>query len=576
MGLARYKNVVADTGGNVIQGASVSVVATDTGTAALLYSDPLGISPIVGNVVLTGSDGAFTFYVEAGTYNITVTLAGSVIGTDTNVQILAEQAAVLESFYRSTDSGRWDNAMQRAYESGAKRVAVLADRQQVFNFAEPIAVNRNQFTIETEHPFGATFNLQGSDPYIMDVGNASTMTFEFYVKNLVFTRSTATVNSAVIRMRNVFFFGMKKTRMYMDNKFTRGLDLYSVGNGRLHDNLTEHPTAEHVWLRGGAAAAGLADGLCIQNIWKLHEAVGGHAATASPQDQGLFLLDDHVQATWLHDILVYAHRGYAIYGKGTLANRSRNTLNLVRNINVENTYSNSGVARLDNYISNQINEGWSSCKSIPAVWLTQNSQSNYVALNQIGIEEANASGVKDEGTNNTVAEMEVVGYDSDAECGVEFGASVVTPQVRDVAVKQTKYAVKSSAPSTAGIDIENLKYKSIGVAPFNAALLAAGTARIQGVSKMGGTPYVASASTIDLDPGHELYSVTGTTPVNTINATHIWQRAVLWLRDVGGVINDAAIGGGNVLLATSGATISSAAGRGIVTLVFDGTNWRQA
>jgi len=68
----KYADVVQDTAGNAVAGASVAVYST-LGAAADLYADAAGTMPYPNNVVLTDDEGYFEFYVEDGRYNISAT-----------------------------------------------------------------------------------------------------------------------------------------------------------------------------------------------------------------------------------------------------------------------------------------------------------------------------------------------------------------------------------------------------------------------------------------------------------------------------------------------------------------------
>lgn len=87
--LTNYSDVVIDSAGNGLAGVMVSVTIAGTDTAAVLYTDRAGISPIVGNAITTGSapPGAFSFYVPEGHFDLTFTLAGVVIATRLNVYV---------------------------------------------------------------------------------------------------------------------------------------------------------------------------------------------------------------------------------------------------------------------------------------------------------------------------------------------------------------------------------------------------------------------------------------------------------------------------------------------------------
>lgn len=70
--MRKYADVVQDTAGNAVAGASVAVYST-LGAAADLYADAAGAMPYPNNVVLTDDEGYFEFYVEDGRYNISAT-----------------------------------------------------------------------------------------------------------------------------------------------------------------------------------------------------------------------------------------------------------------------------------------------------------------------------------------------------------------------------------------------------------------------------------------------------------------------------------------------------------------------
>lgn len=88
MALCRYRDVVQDTAGNAISGASVAVVETGTTTPATLYSDLAGNSAIDGGTVLTDSGGLFEFYALPGVYDLTITKTGYPTQTDTEVAVI--------------------------------------------------------------------------------------------------------------------------------------------------------------------------------------------------------------------------------------------------------------------------------------------------------------------------------------------------------------------------------------------------------------------------------------------------------------------------------------------------------
>jgi hypothetical protein len=91
MALTRHRSVLQDGSGNGIPGATVAVVIANTTTAAELFSDAEGLSPIVGNIVLTSAviPGQYSFYVEGGTYDMTFTLNGVIVATLEDVLVVS-------------------------------------------------------------------------------------------------------------------------------------------------------------------------------------------------------------------------------------------------------------------------------------------------------------------------------------------------------------------------------------------------------------------------------------------------------------------------------------------------------
>lgn len=87
MAIAPHHLTVQDEYGNAVVGAQIEVRKESDNSLASLFSDIAGATPI-SNPTNTGSNGAKTFYVEAGYHKITVTL-GSASEVRRNVPIIA-------------------------------------------------------------------------------------------------------------------------------------------------------------------------------------------------------------------------------------------------------------------------------------------------------------------------------------------------------------------------------------------------------------------------------------------------------------------------------------------------------
>lgn len=120
--LVKYRNVLQDTAGNAVIGALVTVTVYGTGAADSLYSDALGLYPILGNAVLTDSKGEFSFCVEEGRYNFSMTMAGAAINAETDVSIVAPTFAQIVS---ARAFGMSPNA-SASYNQGAFEDACLS------------------------------------------------------------------------------------------------------------------------------------------------------------------------------------------------------------------------------------------------------------------------------------------------------------------------------------------------------------------------------------------------------------------------------------------------------------------
>ena len=84
-----YRDVVQDSSGNALVGATVTVTNTSDGLPALIYYDKAGANAVPGGIVATGAFGRFEFYAAPGRYDLTVsygtatpyTLEGVLVGT---------------------------------------------------------------------------------------------------------------------------------------------------------------------------------------------------------------------------------------------------------------------------------------------------------------------------------------------------------------------------------------------------------------------------------------------------------------------------------------------------------------
>lgn len=85
-----YIDYVLNQLGQPVSGASVTVYLTGTSTKATLYSDDG--TTVKANPVTSGSDGKFSFYVEDGRYDLTVTGTGVTSATNSDIEIFDDKS----------------------------------------------------------------------------------------------------------------------------------------------------------------------------------------------------------------------------------------------------------------------------------------------------------------------------------------------------------------------------------------------------------------------------------------------------------------------------------------------------
>ena len=90
--MRKYAEVILDTAGNVVNGASVTVYLIGTTTKAALYSDE-GVTQIT-NPVTSSSNGRFSFYVADGEYDLKVSGSNLTTYTVLDVQIVDTYAHI--------------------------------------------------------------------------------------------------------------------------------------------------------------------------------------------------------------------------------------------------------------------------------------------------------------------------------------------------------------------------------------------------------------------------------------------------------------------------------------------------
>lgn len=477
----------------------------------------------------------------------------------------------LEDFYVSTDLGKMNNAFARAAASGVKHIVLTSEEQYVIDDCIPIA--RSHFIIETDKQLASEIKLLGNADYMFDIGNESQVTSNIQINNLMFLRDVGKNTSKVIRMRNIAYWRIKGARFYMDNKFSKAVEGYSMLYGRILDSIFEHSIDEHVYLYGGTAAAGTLNGRCVENFISDCEAVGANDGTSTPETCGAFIFGDNVEASWLINQRCHSHKGYMAYFRGTVANRPRNTLNLVYNPNVETTLNGAAIAKLENVTSSRIQKGWSSCNGLAGVVFGSGSFSNTFADMQIGISNS-ADMYQDFGQNNIVRNVDPVGYDSSASTAYRLKSGCLNPIIENTLIYQTGDGVVNEAGANANVIIDGLKYRDLRGTVLS-GLNSAGTNKVRRLINQVVAPYyVKTSSTVNFQVGcDDVIQINGTGNIDNFRAGAFFGETVtLRFADAGAVIRDIDNTRGNIANASTGSDITSN-GRTILKYRWDGSIW---
>lgn len=148
--MQKYQNAITDPYGNVIAGASVTVL-TSTGGAATLYSAN-GSGQLASNVLTANSQGEFSFYAANGRYTLSVASTGFVSENYTDFVLFDPTDAGITSVkdYGATGDGITDDtaAINLAFLSGAKSICFPAGTYRVSSQLEIYASNINAWSKE--------------------------------------------------------------------------------------------------------------------------------------------------------------------------------------------------------------------------------------------------------------------------------------------------------------------------------------------------------------------------------------------------------------------------------------------
>lgn len=354
-----------------------------------------------------------------------------------------------------------------------------------------------------------------------------------------------------------------------------------VLHGSFNGNYSRDFAREHVWALGGTNTPGTLDGRC-QDVWFFdHKSGGAHAATANPEDQGVFVCEDLCQAFKWRNLQVFDHKGYGIYLKGTLANRNVNSLCRGSEVDVECSHAFSGTVQVDSFRGSTFEGTWSSGQgaatsgggtNMAACRTTTNSQNCSFRFPHMTLSGWESYAGWDEGTNNTF-DLNVSGDASQSEAGFLLGASALRGRYVGT-IDQMRYVAKNLSASTAGHYID-LQFDTVGV-QLQSGLSAVNNYTVD-FNYQGTTDRFLTAATTTTVPGtlKEYQLNLGVSPVDNLSVTYSWYgRETRYVLVDAITIRDASTSGGNLSLGTIGGTFVSA-GRGVITFKTEASFYRE-
>ena len=316
----KYIDVIIDTAGNAVSGASIHVTAYPSGVPVLIYtSDGSGL--IAGSVVTTDSTGGFSFYALNGRYTFDISVGGVPVATINDVDIgdptlIADLASTATgkgaalSGYLSPASGAvatnvsaYLNLMVKGLKKtfGAVGDDVANDRTAIVNaFASGKIIEAEDgiFLFPTTivipnglklYGFGqtqTTFKYSGtSDAFQINnpINSSTAANIElqnFYIQSVTRTAGKAglaDVGSTFLNLRHVRFFG---------NDYSLILDQSELVNVDECDFELGATATAGVWLVNGAEHTGGASTFYTNRISIHHSQFNGGTVGAGIADDG--------------------------------------------------------------------------------------------------------------------------------------------------------------------------------------------------------------------------------------------------------------------------------------------------
>lgn len=480
-------------------------------------------------------------------------------------------AVNVEDYYYSTDGGSMHLAFERALATEARRINVGLD---LYNLAQPIVINRDHVAITGPGEALGRLNMTGTAPYMFDIGDAVSQTYNVYIQGIVGTRTASLAGSKIARIRNVTYSGIRESRFFMDNKFGSAFDIQSGSYHWYRDIRFSDSIDETVTIAGGSAGGGGAvGGWCVGFRWRDCIFDGANAGKASPESQASFVMGDYVQALWMRDCEGYKHLGPLVDMRGTLPARPVNALNMFYNLNVEASNDPSCALRMENYIGTELSDGWCSGKGMPTIIMSAGAQGNRIQNTQVANTDSDC--IEDSGENNRFEGNEFVGYGGTV-AAVRWKSGSLKGVLKGGEVTQVQSVAINEAGTESYHRVHDVDSSAISGSHFTG--FGAGSNLVDDYYSLESTPfYERTSATLDIPHGlnGKPVQLSGTAGnIDSLRAGDYYLEPVTLLLPVSFVVRDIDTpSGGNIVLPTSGASITGN-GRNSVSLVWTGTNWR--
>lgn len=324
---------------------------------------------------------------------------------------------------------------------------------------QAIVVSRGNIMLRGKHRGSTTLHSTSLTANHLTIGAiGAAYLFNVHLENIVFTRADVASAGWAIDVANSGYVTFTDLRVYGDNKQYQGIRGLSVSNFYLKRVRTENIQKEAGYFEGLGSSPAVTDGTVVNlsiEDWYNSGCHAGAPNLAAAALLGVVVFGDYCQGIWIDEYACDSHKGYALYLKGTLANRAYNTLIHINQLDVESAQPGGGALRVGAFRAVWIDAEWVSGRDINTVHLESDAQNIFWLRGDIAIAwtAAEAAALFIDGD---VVEVRgrVVGYSTNAHgTGVSIGPNASTVDFHGGAVCQLAMAVAVHASSRSGKSI---------------------------------------------------------------------------------------------------------------------------